>query len=122
MPMTPFSLCSTTSRPSGRWLATRVGRPMPRLTTAPSGMSRATRIAISTRLHFFALLIENLRASPFGIRSWGGPAGSCRPLRRRGGGAEAAGRGRDPVDPDDPLDEDAGRDHGLRIELAEGDD
>ena len=53
MPMTPFSLCSTTSRPSGRWLATSVGRPMPRLTTAPSGMSWATRIAISTRLHFF---------------------------------------------------------------------
>ena len=39
--------------PLGRWLATSVGRPMPRLTTAPSGMSSATRAAISARLHFF---------------------------------------------------------------------
>ena len=42
MPRMPFSLCSTTSRPAGRWLATTVGWPMPRLTTAPSKMSCAT--------------------------------------------------------------------------------
>ena len=31
-PSTPFSECSTTSTPSGRWFGMSVGRPMPRLT------------------------------------------------------------------------------------------
>ena len=32
MPSRPFSLCRKTSRPFGRWFATSVGRPIPRLT------------------------------------------------------------------------------------------
>ncbi|CFP61506.1 Uncharacterised protein [Bordetella pertussis] len=32
MPSMPFSVCRMTSRSAGRWLATSVGRPMPRLT------------------------------------------------------------------------------------------
>ena len=32
IPSMPFSLCNQTSRPAGTWFATRVGRPMPRLT------------------------------------------------------------------------------------------
>ena len=32
MPSRPFSLCSVTRTPSGTWLATRVGMPMPRFT------------------------------------------------------------------------------------------
>ncbi len=32
MPSRPFSLCSQTSMPAGTWLATSVGRPMPRFT------------------------------------------------------------------------------------------
>src|SRR3954468_19478325 len=53
MPRIPFSLCRKISRPAGRWLATRVGNPMPRLTYAPSGMSRATRSASSSRVRLF---------------------------------------------------------------------
>ena len=50
MPSTPFSEWKITSRSSGTWSAIAVGMPMPRLTYQPSGMSRATRAAISTRL------------------------------------------------------------------------
>src|SRR5690606_1306714 len=42
--------CSHTSTPSGMWLATRVGRPMPRLTYMPSLSSCAARLAISSRV------------------------------------------------------------------------
>src|SRR6185295_11084634 len=46
MPSKPFSVWRMISRSTGRQLATIVGRPMPRLTYAPFGMSRATRAAI----------------------------------------------------------------------------
>src|ERR1700704_3142004 len=98
MPMTPFSLCSTTSRPAGRWFATSVGRPMPRLTTEPSAMSRATRAAISARLHLLLLMIRSRLL------------------------LEAAGAGRDALDADDALDEDPRRHDRFRIEAAEGHD
>src|SRR5689334_6485603 len=97
MPITPFSLCRTISRPVGRWLATIVGKPMPRLTTAPSGMSRATRAAISARLHFGSAT----RSLPSGLL------------------AEAAGARRDAVDADDPLHEDPGSDDAFGVERAE---
>ena len=32
MPRMPFSLCSSTRTPSGMWLATFVGMPMPKFT------------------------------------------------------------------------------------------
>src|SRR5450755_588590 len=94
MPMTPFSLCSTTSRPAGRWLATSVGRPMPRLTTEPSGMSRATRAAISARLHLLLMLFSRLLL-------------------------EAARARRHALDANDALHEDARRDDRFGIEAAE---
>src|SRR3982751_3673045 len=96
MPMTPFSLWRTTSRPAGRWFATIVGKPMPRLTTAPSGMSRATRAAISARLHFGSLIARSSRLLP-----------------------KAAGAGRDAADAHDPAHEDSRRDDALGVEAAE---
>src|SRR6516162_91784 len=50
MPSTPFSEWKTTSRSAGRSSATCNGAPMPRLTNQPSGISRATRAAISLRV------------------------------------------------------------------------
>src|ERR1700746_3084699 len=50
IPKTPFSEWKITSRSTGTWSATWVGAPMPRLTNQPSGMSRATRTAISVRV------------------------------------------------------------------------
>src|SRR4029077_8833534 len=67
----------------------------PRLTTEPSAMSRATRAAISARLHLGLLM-----------------AGSCLLL-------EAAGAGRDAIDADDALDEDSRSYDRFRIEAAE---
>src|SRR5690606_2123073 len=63
MPITPFSLCRMTSRSAGRWLATLVGKPMPRLTTAPSGMSTATRAAISSRVQAGVVLVSLMTLS-----------------------------------------------------------
>src|SRR4051794_6146719 len=49
-PRIPFSDCSTTCTPSGRWFGMSVGRPMPRLTYEPSASSRAARAAIWSRV------------------------------------------------------------------------
>ena len=46
MPSKPFSVCKMISRPAGKWLATSVGKPIPRLTMEPSGISLAIRAAI----------------------------------------------------------------------------
>src|SRR3954467_15004195 len=46
MPMMPFSDWKKISASFGTKAATRVGRPMPRLTRSPSFSSRATRLAI----------------------------------------------------------------------------
>src|SRR5450631_271896 len=70
-----------------------VGKPMPRLTNAPSGMSRATRAAIWSRVYRFMAV------------------SSCRGLWRRQ-------RVRD-IDLYHALDEDARRDDVFRIQCAE---
>src|SRR4051812_16448915 len=104
MPITPFSLWRTTSRPAGRWLATSVGRPMPRLTTAPSPMSRATRAAICSRVQWgrVGAVLAFMAASP-------------------SIGLEAGAAGRGAFDRHDALHEQPGRDDRLRIERAERD-
>jgi hypothetical protein len=48
-PMTPFSAWKITSRSIGTKSAMWVGMPMPRLTSQPSGMSRAARSAMPLR-------------------------------------------------------------------------
>src|SRR5580704_16271513 len=50
MPKMPFSDWKITSRSPGTWSATCSGAPMPRLTYQPSGISRASRSAICTRV------------------------------------------------------------------------
>src|SRR6478672_10121804 len=62
MPSRPFSLWRVTRTPSGRWLATSVGIPMPRFTYWPSSSSLAAMAAISSRVH----MISYLRADPYG--------------------------------------------------------
>ncbi|CPH91355.1 Uncharacterised protein [Bordetella pertussis] len=47
-PMMPFSEWKKMVLPSGIWLATRMGKPIPRLTMACSGKSTAIRAAISS--------------------------------------------------------------------------
>ena len=49
MPSSPFSVCRMISRSRGRWLATSVGRPMPRFTYAPFA-----DVARDARGHLFA--------------------------------------------------------------------
>src|SRR5450830_1146207 len=72
MPITPFSLCKIISAPAGKWLATRVGKPMPRFTTAPSLMSAATRAAIWSRFHLF--IVGSLSGSSLEAGRAGGRA------------------------------------------------
>src|SRR6478609_8741635 len=62
MPSRPFSLWRVTRTPSGKWLATSVGIPMPRFTYWPSSSSLAAMAAISSRVH----MISYLRADPYG--------------------------------------------------------
>src|SRR5471030_2714269 len=95
MPMMPFSLWRTTSRPAGRWLAISVGRPMPRLTTLPSAMSWATRAAIWSRVQ---------RGRLGEVMS---------------GGLESGAAGRGAGNRYHALHEQALRDDGLGIERAE---
>src|SRR3712207_6662985 len=93
MPRMPFSLCRNTSVPGGRWLATSVGMPMPRLTYAPSWMSCATRRASwSLVLRWYAM---------------SGRLPEAAALRRRAG------------DLHDARDEDARRDDHFGVEGAE---
>src|SRR5690606_29327213 len=61
-PSTPFSLCRKMSLSRGKWLAISVGRPMPRFTWAPSGMSRATRAAIWLRMSMLTIKTPGLAA------------------------------------------------------------
>src|SRR6266446_5035993 len=53
MPRMPFTLWKTISRSAGMKSETMVGRPMPRLTQAPSSMSCAARHAIWRRVNGF---------------------------------------------------------------------
>src|SRR5260221_6315927 len=80
-----------------------VGRPMPRFTYAPFGMSRATRVAICSRLKRFIAC-----ASRSAIPSSG---------RARCGHQPRRGR-----DLDDTLNEDARGNNALGIEITEIDD
>src|SRR5581483_5064830 len=96
MPSTPFSLCRKTSRSLGRWFATLVGSPMPKLTYSPSWMSSATRAAICSRVQRFMGLA---------------PAWISRGIRGCRGGIAA--------DRHHALDENARGHHAFRIERAE---
>src|SRR5258708_34880137 len=80
-----------------------VGRPMPRFTSAPFGMSRATRVAICSRLKRF-IACASRSAIPSGGRARGGHQ------PRRG------------WDLDDTSNEDPRRNDVLGIEIAAIDD
>jgi hypothetical protein len=57
MPSMPFSVCSMTPLSGARWLATLVGRPIPRLTNDPAGMSAATMRARASRSMPLAVVV-----------------------------------------------------------------
>ena len=58
MPSMPFSVCSMTPLSGARWLEILVGRPMPRLTNEPGGMSAATtRASASLSMPVSALMV-----------------------------------------------------------------
>src|SRR6266550_227024 len=101
MPSTPFSEWNTTSRPAGMKSGMSVGRPRPRLTYQPSGMSRARRAAISWRPQGFI-------ASVLALTVTAGPRCSCLCRRRIGA-----------LHLDHAVHEDAWRHHAFRIELAQ---
>src|SRR5690606_12045835 len=98
-PRMPFSDCSTTSTPGGRWFEIGVGRPMPRLTYVPSTSSRAARAAICSRVSAMSgtAFLAAVYAAPFD------PPDGCRVVGE---------------DPDHPLDEDAGQVHLVRVQFA----
>src|SRR5690606_33491191 len=105
----PFSVCRVVSRPSGGKSARRVGAPMPRLTTAPSGMSCAMRRARSSRLMRVAMSV--LLAGGGGLERGalhGDAADELAVLEPRAG-----------PDLDDAVDVDAGGDDRLGVERAE---
>src|SRR5690606_9539409 len=95
IPSSPFSDCSHTSTPSGMWLATRVGRPMPRLTYMPSLSSCAARLAISSRVQAMSVASSHgaLLDALLGVRVV-----------------------------HDAIDIDAGQVHLVRVEVADLDD
>src|SRR4051794_3542550 len=114
MPSRPFSLCKVTRTPGARWLATRVGMPMPRLTYSPSRSSPAAMAAISSRVQGTV----HLRV--------GAPH---RTLEQRAPGSRTRGRGvvadRPPLDDllpwrglDQALDVDPGSHHRVRRQEA----
>src|SRR5690554_4875826 len=102
MPITPFSLCRITSRSAGRWLATLVGKPMPRLTIAPSGISTATRAAISSRVQAGRVFVSLMTLSLILFEA-GRTGFSTRHLHN-------------------VLYEQAGSDHGFGVDLAQFND
>src|SRR4051794_31383819 len=102
----PFSECSTTCTPSGTWLGTRVGMPMPRLTYWPSVSSSATRAASSSRVRAISVSLR-------GFLTRGGRGG--RPGARAGG--ELLDLLVRRVGLHDPVDEHAGQVHLLGSDL-----
>src|SRR5688572_2339308 len=103
----PFSECSTTCTPSGTWLGTRVGMPMPRLTYWPSVSSAATRAASWSRVSGISgAFLSGLVAGRGGDGGAGaGAGGELLDLLVVGGGAHH------------PVDEDAGQVHLLGGDL-----